>query len=325
MASRNQATYLVVSIALAPVLAAVALSVGSTGAGIADLFAVASTDEAQSLRRAVLELRVPRVLGAFAVGGCLGLAGALMQVLVRNPLADPYILGVSGGAALATLLALLIGVSGMALHGAAFAGALGAMVLVFVVAHGRDAWSPVRLLLSGVVLATAWTASISLILSIAPEAQLRGMLFWLMGDLSFVETTRWTWVALCVGSGVALFHARELNLLGQGDLHAAALGATLGRTRMLIYVCASLLAAFAVTTAGSIGFVGLAAPHIARLALGSDHRVMLIGSVFVGGNLLVVADTVARTAAAPTQIPVGVITALVGIPIFLHLLRSNRA
>jgi iron complex transport system permease protein len=310
---------------LAPLLVIVSLGIGSVGVNIADLFVTETLDEARSLTLSVLQLRVPRVLGAFAVGGCLGLAGALMQVLVRNPLADPYILGVSGGAALATLLALLLGISGATLHGAAFTGALGAMLLVFVVAHGRGAWSPTRLLLSGVVLATAWSASISLILSIAPEAQLRGMLFWLMGDLSFVETTRWLWVALCVGTVVALVHARELNLVGQGELHAAALGVSIRRTRLVIYFCASLLAAFSVTTAGSIGFVGLAAPHIARLALGSDHRVMLIGSVFVGGNLVVVADTVARTALAPTQIPVGVITALVGIPIFLHLLRSSRS
>lgn len=312
-------------IVTAPVIIFVALGVGSVGIPLGDLFASSSTDAAAALHASILQLRVPRVLGAFAVGGCLGLAGALMQVLVRNPLADPYVLGISGGAALATLGALLLGITGISLHGAAFIGALGAMFLVFVAARGHGAWSPTQLLLAGVILATAWSALISLILSVAPDAQLRGMLFWLMGDLSFVESARWPWIALCVGTAAGVMYSRDLNLIAHGDLHAAALGVDIKRTRVLIYVCASLLAAVAVTTAGSIGFVGLAAPHIARLALGSDHRVVLIGSVFIGGNLLVVADALARTVAAPIQIPVGVITALVGIPIFLHLLRTSRS
>ncbi len=312
-----------VLIALAPLTIFFALGVGSVGLSIDNLFADSGSQPGASLNAAILHLRIPRVLGGFAVGGCLGLAGAMMQVLVRNPLADPYILGVSGGAALATLGALLLGITGIALHGAAFAGALAAMLLVLFAARGRGGWSPTQLLLAGVILATAWSASISLILSIAPEAQLRGMLFWLMGDLSFVESTRWLWLALCVGTIIGLAFSRQLNLFAHGELHAAALGVEVKRTRLVVYVCASLLAAVSVTTAGSIGFVGLAAPHIARLALGTDHRVMLVGSVFVGGHLLVIADTIARTAAAPIQIPVGVITALVGIPIFLHLLRAR--
>ncbi len=321
---RHQWFMFITLIAGAPLLGLFALGFGSSDISIADLIHSVFEEQAASLNSTILHLRIPRVLGAFAVGGSLALAGALMQVLVRNPLADPYVLGVSGGASLATLISILAGVSGTLMHGAAFAGALTAMLLVFVIAHGPEAWSPVRLLLSGVMLATAWTAAISLTLTIAPEAQLRGMLFWLMGDLSYVESTRWLWIVLGLGASFALFFARELNLIGQGPLQAAALGVDIQRTQRVIYVGASLLAAASVTTAGALGFVGLAAPHIARLAFGADHRFMLIASVFVGGNLVVIADTLARTLIAPAQIPVGVITALIGIPIFLHLLRRGR-
>ena len=273
----------------------------------------------------IIELRLPRVLGAFAIGGCLALAGALMQVLVRNPLADPYILGVSGGAACAALLGLWIGISGLLLRGIAFGGALCAMLLVFAVAHGRGAWSPVRLLLTGVVLATGWGALISLILTLAPQTHLRGMLFWLMGDFSYLESARLEWAALAFGLALALLHARDLNVLAHGDLQAAALGVRTERLRVVIYLLTSLLAALAVTAVGSIGFVGLVAPHLARMLTGHDHRYLLIAAVLIGGNLLIIADTLARSIVAPVQLPAGVITALLGIPLFLFLLRRNSA
>lgn len=271
----------------------------------------------------IVELRLPRVLGAFAIGGCLALAGALMQVLVRNPLADPYILGISGGAACAALIGLWLGLSGLLLRSIAFGGALCAMLLVFAVAHGRSAWSPVRLLLTGVILATGWGALISLILALAPESNLRGMLFWLMGDFSYLESARVEWTALLVGTALALLQARDLNVLAHGDLQAAALGLHTERLRVVIYLLTSLLAALAVTAVGSVGFVGLVAPHLARMLTGHDHRFLLIAAVLLGGNLLIVADTVARSIVAPLQLPVGVITALLGIPLFLYLLRRN--
>ena len=310
-------------IIVTPALLLACLLIGAVPVTLTDLIHALWLGATDATPAPIIELRLPRVLGAFAIGGCLALAGALMQVLVRNPLADPYILGVSGGAACAALLGLWAGVSSLLLRGMAFGGALCAMVLVFAVAHGRGAWSPVRLLLTGVVLATGWGALISLILALAPDTHLRGMLFWLMGDFSYLESARLEWYALALGTALALLNARDLNILAHGELQAAALGVNTHRLRIVIYLLTSLLAALAVTAVGSIGFVGLVAPHLARMLTGNDHRYLLITSVLLGGNLLVVADTIARSIVAPLQLPVGVITALLGIPLFLYLLRRN--
>jgi len=269
----------------------------------------------------VIELRLPRTLAAFATGGMLALAGALLQVLLRNPLADPYVLGVSGGASAGALAALLLGLGGLWLTGAAFGGALASMVLVFVLAHGRGRWGPTRLLLTGVVVAAGWGAVISLLLALSPDTHLKGMLFWLMGDLSqaaFPGTALIVLVAALIG---CYPWARTLNVLSHGELRAAALGVSVARVHASVYLLASLLTAAAVTTAGNIGFVGLIVPHMVRLVVGADHRVLLPGAVLLGGTLLVIADTVARTALAPQQLPVGVVTAMLGVPAFLVLLR----
>jgi len=274
-------------------------------------------------RRVVLDLRLPRALAAFVVGGLLGLAGALMQVLLRNPLADPYVLGVSGGAAVAALLTMLLGLAGFWIPLNAFAGALGSMLLVFAVAHGRGGWTPTRLLLTGVVVAAGWGAVISFLLAISPDRELRGMLFWLMGDLGHTSGPGWTGLVLLAGLVLALAAARPLNLLARGDLQAQALGVAVGPLRLGIYFAASLLTAAAVTIAGSVGFVGLVVPHMIRLIAGADHRVLLPAAVLLGGSLLVAADALARVIIAPQQLPVGVITALIGVPLFLVLLHRG--
>ncbi len=319
--SRHAMSTVATLILITPALLFGSLLIGAVPVSLADLMHALSLSPTDS--SPIVELRLPRVLGAFAIGGCLALAGALMQVLVRNPLADPYILGVSGGAACAALIGLWIGFGGLLLRGMAFGGALCAMLLVFAVARGRGAWSPVRLLLTGVVLATGWGALISLILALAPDTHLRSMLFWLMGDFSYLESVHVEWTALIVGLVLALLNARDLNVLAHGDVQAAALGVRTDRLRVVIYLLTSLLAALAVTAVGSVGFVGLVAPHLARMLTGNDHRYLLIAAVLLGGNLLVVADTIARSIVAPLQLPVGVITALLGIPLFLYLLRRN--
>lgn len=269
------------------------------------------------------ELRLPRLLAAFAVGGLLAVAGALFQVLLRNPLADPYILGISGGAAVAALLVMLLGLSGLWLHLGALTGALGSVLLVFGLAHAGGRWTPDRLLLTGVVLAALWGALISLLLALAGDHQLRGMLFWLMGDLA--QGSAWHWPLLILVAGLLLLFpfARELNLLARGALTAGALGVSVVHLRWLIYFIASILTAVAVTTAGSIGFVGLIVPHILRLGIGSDHRRLLPASALLGGSLLMLADTLARSLIAPQQLPVGVLTALLGAPVFLYLLQRE--
>lgn len=271
----------------------------------------------------VIELRLPRAIAGFACGGLLALAGALMQVLLRNPLADPYVLGISGGAGVGAMFAILIGLPVLGIDGLAFAGALGAMFIVFGLAHGDGSWTQTRLLLTGVIVAAGCGALVALMLAIAEEHKLRGMLFWLMGDLG--QSTQW-WpplVALAVALTLAMPFARELNLLSRGMMQAQALGVAVDRLRYAIYLLASLATAASVTTAGSIGFVGLVVPHLVRLATGNDQRLLLPASVLAGGSLLVLADTLARTLIAPQQLPVGVLTALIGVPVFLFLLSRQ--
>lgn len=277
--------------------------------------------DAQVLR----ELRLPRAANAFMTGALLGIAGTLMQVLLRNPLADPYILGVSGGASVGALLALSAGAGALVLHSAAFAGALVSMLLVFSLAHGRGSWDTTRLLLTGVVLAAGWGAVISLLLALGNNNQLQGMLFWLMGDLGFVRTSLVGAVALLLVVPSAMLLAPALNLLAGGELRAAALGIEVPRLRILVYVLASLSTASAVTQAGNIGFVGLVAPHMLRLAGARDHRVLVPAVVLLGGTLLSLADALSRLLIEPRQLPVGILTALLGVPLFLFLLfRAQR-
>ena len=248
-----------------------------------------------------------------------------MQVLLRNPLADPYVLGISGGAAVAALGAMLLGMAGAWLNAAAFAGAILSMLLVFGLARGAGAWSSSRLLLTGVMVAAGWGALISFLLTVSPDAQLRGMLFWLMGDLDNMPGYGAGVTALAIGLLLVLPLARSLNVMARGELAARSLGVPVAGLRVYLYLLASLLTAMAVMTAGSIGFIGLVAPHMLRLAIGNDHRLLLPGAVLLGGSLLLLADTVARTALAPQQLPVGVVTALLGVPLFLYLLtRAQR-
>jgi iron complex transport system permease protein len=307
-------------------LLAIGLSVaiGSVALSLTDLGAVLFGDAPALHRTLVLELRLPRTLAAFATGGLLAVAGALMQVLLRNPLADPYVLGLSGGAAVGALLAMLAGLGGLLVSGSAFAGALLSTLMVFGLAHGTGSWTPSRLLLTGVVVAAGWGAVITLMLSISPARELPGMLYWLMGDVSYARTPWPGLVLLTLICLVVIPLGRSLNVLARGPLQAAALGISVRPMEWLIYLLASLLTATAVTMAGSIGFVGLVVPHMLRLVLGNDQRLILPACAFAGGTLLVLADTLARVVIAPEQLPVGVITALLGVPTFLYLLYRSR-
>jgi iron complex transport system permease protein len=314
MPSRRRALLVLFGLVLlAAVSIGMALAVGSVSLDL--------TDELS--RKVLFDLRLPRALAAFACGGLLALAGALMQVLLRNPLADPYVLGVSGGASVGALAAMLLGLAGLGVPGVAFAGALAAMLLVFGLAHGDGSWTQTRLLLTGVVVAAGCGAVVALILTLAPEQKLQGMLFWLMGDLSQATSPLPALGVLLVALVAALPFARELNLLARGADQALALGVAVPLLRRVVYITASLATAAAVTTAGSIGFVGLIVPHLVRLAIGNDQRLLLPASVLAGGSLLALADTAARTVAAPVQLPVGVLTALIGVPVFLVLLNRK--
>lgn len=277
-------------------------------------------------RTLVWELRLPRALLAFQVGGLLALAGVLMQVLLRNPLADPYVLGTSGGAAVGALGALLLGLSGFAVQSLAFVGALVSTLMVFQLGGGLHRWHSHRLLLTGIVVAAGWGAIITFLLTIAPAERVHGLLFWLMGDLSTASPLRlgglWLALLLLIATGLG----RTLNLLLLGQTTATTLGAAIGRTLLVIYVLAALATALAVSQAGSIGFIGLVIPHLIRLLGIRDHRFLIPAAVLAGGSLLVLADTLARTLLAPQQLPVGVVTAFLGVPLFLYLLtRQARA
>ncbi|MEW5838692.1 MAG: iron ABC transporter permease [Pseudomonadota bacterium] len=273
----------------------------------------------------VLELRLPRALAALAVGGLLALAGTLIQALTRNPLADPYILGISGGAAVGGLFAILLGLTAWMQQISAALGAFGTLLLVIALAHGEGAWTRQRLLLTGVVLASALGAVITLLLALAPETALRGMLFWLMGDLSGAPAP---WLALGALGLLALLvlpWARDLNILTRGADSAMSLGVNVRALRWGAYLLAAIATALAVMTAGSIGFVGLLAPHLARLLVGADHRRALPAAILLGASLVMLADLLARTLIAPQQLPAGALLALIGAPLFLALLyREGR-
>lgn len=302
---------------------ALATSVGSVHLGL-DSWWRALLDPGSEHGELIWRLRLPRAGAAWTVGALLSLSGCLMQVLLRNPLADPYILGVSGGASFAALLGMTIGVSAAALPALAWSGALVSILLVFTLARGEGPWSGTRLLLTGVVTASGWAALISLLLTLGPDSSLRGMLFWLIGDLSYSSLPSWGILILAAAFVLCMGMARSLNVLALGETTARLLGEQTRGLLWLVYLLASVLTATAVSIAGNIGFVGLIVPHLMRLLVGSDHRVLFPAAIMFGGLFLVLSDTLARTAIAPRQLPVGVVTALLGVPLFLLLLNRAR-
>ena len=304
---------------LAVIVIGASLVAGSTDIGIEDAAAAILGDPGEPAHTVVMELRVPRVLSALAIGALLAVAGTLLQALFRNPLADSYVLGVSGGSSLGALLALLVGGSLWLVQASAAAGAVLATLLVLALARGGGT---VRVLLTGVVLASACGALVTLVLVLADNGQLRGMMFWLAGDLGWAARP-WTMAgaALLATAGVSLV-ARPLDVLATGETTAQSLGLDLPRWRMIIVILAGMLTAGAVIQGGTIGFVGMVVPHLVRLAFRTAaHHVVVPAAALAGGTLLAAADLVARTVAAPRQLPVGAIMALLGVPIFLALLR----
>ncbi len=258
---------------------------------------------------------------AFACGGLLALAGVLMQTLFRNPLAEPYLLGASGGAGLAALLGMAAGLAWPWVSLAAFGGSLGALLLAAALGGHMLARDHTPLLLAGVMLAAGFGALISLVLSVAPAERLPGMLFFLMGDLAWANRPGLLWTALLLASLAAFGLARRLDVLQLAPQKAASLGVPVAPTRWLLFALAGACTSLVVAQAGSIGFVGLMVPHaLRRLGLVS-HRVLLPAAALAGGSLLVLADALARTVLDPRELPVGVLTALIGVPVMLWLLR----
>lgn len=310
------------------IAALVAITIGAAGLPLSDVLAALAGRGDDAARTIVLELRLPRVLLALVAGGGLAVAGAVFQALLRNPLAEPYVLGVAGGAAVGAVAALTIGLANVpgAVPALALVGAIGAILLVLRIAlHTGRVLDTRVLLLAGVVVGAFFNAVILLLLTLADVESFRSAVFWMMGSLA---ASSWRGTGLLtlyvVPAVVVLFAlARPLNLLAIGDETAHFLGARVDRVRLVAYFIASLLVAMAVAVCGVIGFIGLIVPHAVRLAWGSDHRLLLPASLLGGGAFLLLADTAARTIAAPAELPVGVITALLGVPIFVLLLRRS--
>jgi len=308
--------------ALAALVFLAALLIGSSGIGLRAALAALAGSGDEATHNVLISVRLPRVLAAFGVGSLLALSGVLLQALFRNALADPYVLGVSGGAAVGALLAMIAGAAAFIVQSAAVAGALGAVGLVYLLARGGG--TP-RLLLTGVVLASACGALVSVLLALADSSRVRGMVFWLAGDLEWAVRPWLSAGAALLAVAVAIILARPLNVLAAGELRARTVGLALEGWRTVLFIACATLTALAVVSAGTVGFVGLITPHAVRLSFRtSDHRIVAPAAALAGGMLLAAADLAARTIAAPRQLPVGAIMALVGAPLFVVLLRQRR-
>jgi len=272
----------------------------------------------------LFQIRLPRILLAAAVGASLATAGASYQALLRNPLAEPYLLGVSNGAAVGTMVALVFfGANEWSRPVLAFAGALVATLAVYQLARGRAGATPERLILAGVIVTTFLSSVIVFVTTLMDATRIRSFTFWLLGDLSgTTKTLLPVAIAMAVLGTVALtLNARSLNLLMLGERDAFDLGVEVGRVRIVVFVVASLLVGSSVAASGSVGYVGLVVPHLVRLSLGSDNRISIPAAALAGALFVIVADTVARTIIAPRELPVGAITALIGAPLFIYLLK----
>lgn len=318
---------LLVALLCAAVL--IGIRVGAVGLTVKDIFGafVGRTDGATE--SIVLGLRTPRVVLAALCGAALALSGGTCQALLRNPLADPYILGISSGAAVGAVGAVMLGIDNgppWLLPAAAFAGSLLALVLVLRIATiASEALDSRILILAGVVVAAFGNAIVLLFLTFADVESFRTAMFWMMGSLSGATWTRVVTLGVpLIVAGILLFgYARSLDALAIGDTTAAALGVPVETTKRACFVLASLLAAVSVAVSGVVGFVGLVTPHAIRLMWGSDHRFLLPASALLGASFLVCADLGARSIVPSTELPLGVVTALVGVPVFVMLLRRR--
>jgi iron complex transport system permease protein len=312
----------------------ISLCFGTIGIGLGTVlkalvggFGGAEHEMGQTLDTIILSIRLPRVLLAALVGCALSVAGSIFQALLRNPLADPYILGISSGSAVGAVLAMMLGLAATSfgLPLASFLGAIGTVVIVFNVGRMGRRVHTNTLLLAGVVINAFFGAVLMFLVSISRTEALHDIIFWLMGDFSFAEY-RGVLLALpyiVLGVFIVYFFARRLNLIVAGEDEALQLGVDVERVKKYAYALASLVTAAAVSVCGLIGFVGLMIPHMVRLVLGPDHRLLIPAAGLWGGAFLVICDTLARSILAPMELPVGVITAAFGAPFFIYLLKTR--
>jgi iron complex transport system permease protein len=278
----------------------------------------------------ILQLRLPRILSGALVGAALAIAGAVLQALLRNPLADPFVLGISSGAAAGAVLAILFGLGSTvlgayAVPGAAFGGALFTLFVVYFIARVEGRVPAYTMLLAGVIVSSFFSAIIMFLISATSNEQIYNVTFWLMGNLQYLGNQSLGVIAvfLAAGGAVLFSRAKEFNLLALGEEAASELGVDAETVKKTAFVFVSLIIGAVVSVSGLIGFVGLVVPHLVRMIWGPDHRFLLPASALVGAILLVVADIIARTAMAPSEIPVGVVTAMGGAPFFVYILRKK--
>ena len=328
------ALILFVVVVIALKLGAVQVSLYGLGRDLVRVLLGQSSAISSDYGMIVVDIRLPRILLAIVVGASLSVAGARFQALLRNPLADPYVLGVSSGAAVGAILALMLEnqlslspeFAGLITPFGAFLGAAITISGVYLLGHREGQIDSNTLLLGGVITMSFLQAIITFLMSTLAGGNLRGASFWLMGSLSTLPPRSLLYlvgIGSLVAAGAIYTTASDLNLLLAGEREATHLGVDVPRVRVVVYVAASILTAFAVSVSGSIGYVGLLVPHAMRLLFGSDHRMLLPTSAFGGAIAVVIADTIARTIVAPSEISVGAVTALVGAPFFIYLLRRR--
>lgn len=303
----------------------IGLLIGSADIGFTDLIAALTGGSVDSsISRIIIDIRLPRVLLAIAVGGGLSVAGAVFQALLMNPLAEPYILGISSGGTFGAILSFVIGLSFFYTQLFAFAGAIVVVFLVFYLGQRFGELEPNVLLLTGVMIGAFFSALILLMLTVM-EDSVRTAVFWLIGNLSFASLDNVVIVLpiVIIGFFILYFFSQKFNVLTLGSSTANQLGVNAGFVKNVTYVVASLIVGAVVSVSGIIGFVGLLIPHIVRLLFGVDNRIVVPASFLLGASYLIAADTVARSLISPAEIPVGAITALLGAPVFIYLLRKR--
>jgi iron complex transport system permease protein len=310
-------------------LGAVPFSFGALGQNLWWLVTGQTDKISTDFRLIMVDIRLPRILLGIVVGAALSVAGAGFQALLRNPLADPYVLGVSSGAALGAILALLVAPAFPLMTPlAAFLGAVATIAAVYFLGRRQGQLDSGTLLLAGIVTASFLSATIMFLMTTLTSRDLRGIAFWLMGDLSASLPRRLLWVLIAgfiAAAGAILTTASDLNVLLSGEREAMHLGVDVTRVKLVVYISASVLTGLAVSVSGAIGYVGLLVPHVMRMLFGSDYRLLIPTSALGGAIAVVLADTLARTVIAPTELPVGAMTAMAGAPVFIYLLRRRLA
>jgi iron complex transport system permease protein len=277
-------------------------------------------DSKASGNEILYQIRLPRIFNAIIIGALLSVAGLLMQNLVKNPLADPYILGLSGATATVQLSIIASGLilpQWLVLLCGFLAATVSLLILLKISYKGK--LNTQKLLLSGVVIAFAYAAIISLIISLSPLATTKPILFWLMGDLTYSSSPFIPFILLIMGISLFYKYHRELDILARGEFFAEKCGVNVKKINLMILITTSAFTAIAVSMAGTIGFIGLVTPHLARMMFQNNHADLLLSSAILGAIVLLIADTLARTIVAPIQLPVGIFTALFGVPMFLYL------